>query len=422
MESSDDNRPILVQFENGPLKEQYRSSLDFHYLRSTGVRANKLMLVANCDDMLYSGTVVQKRLNIVKYYIGVVDKGSRSVENVQAVQLCTLKPKLRDDLKPDDALKDKKSFREETDTLVEAFGSARQKRLVASRKKNLGVNETVSEKVGDIAKKILLDSPKTPAEKEDDEFEGIVPKMDKDAEIPSKIFDISSILSRDDYRFLLEHAKEMNSADETTLLSWRDTQKYPEFIIYQLSKLSERKPSVRTEKGCYICYLNHLITFTKVSFRDIRKPNPCPSIPEALVINILAKFTHADEQGRNRCFPKKSKDKLYCYILILALFIEDFDMDCNVLLRDLKLGVARVTKLLRAIGCSVKTTNLKRKPGEGPSERVIRAVLETSRSKIKRETQDGSNAAPAAAATLTADQIQRDIDMAIVKKEEPDEL
>jgi len=420
MECNDDNRPILVQFENGPLKEEHRSSVDFQYLRSTGARGNKRrMLVANCDGSLYSGTVIQKQSNLVKYYIGVVDKETHCLENVDAVQLCTLKPKFQDTGRGDDA-KEKKSYREETDTLVEAFGSAKQKRLVASRKKNSGVMETVGDKVGDVAKKMIMEFPKTPSANEEHEFEDIVPQMNKDAPIPSQIYNIKDIISDNDYAFLLEHSKELTTCDEATLRSWRDAQKYPEFIFHQISKLSERRQSIRPEKACQVSYLNHLIAFTKVGFRDFKKQNPCPSIPEELITNIFDKFTHADDSGRNRCLPKKSKDKLYCYIFILALFLEDFDMDCNLLLRDLKLGVARVTKLLRAIGCSVKTINIKRQSGEGLSERVIRATLETVRSKKKDEEIKAATPVAPGTKALTASQIQEDINMALVKKEEPE--
>jgi len=425
MDTNDDNRPILVQFENGPLKDEHCSSVDFQYLRSTGARGTKRrMVVANCDGSLYSGPVVQKQLGLVKYYIGVIDKETHTIENIEAVQLCTLKPKLKQTGGADDT-KEKKSYREETDTLVEAFGSAKQKRLVASRKKNVGVMETVGEKVGEVAKKIISVSPKTPNEEaeETNEMEDILPQMNKSAPVPSQLYNIRDIISADDHSALLEHSKELLTCDEATLRSWRDSGKYPEFVFHQISKLQERRPSSRTEKACQVCYLGHLIAFTKVGYRDFKKLNPCPSIPDNLIQNILDKYTHADDNGRNRCFPKKSKDKLYCYIFILALFIEDFDMDCNLLLRDLKLGIARVQKLLRTIGCAVKTTNIKR-GGDGPSERVIRATLETSRSKEIKADDSAKTATPTpapAAKALTASQIMEDISRAtIVKKEEPE--
>merc|ERR1712156_1094225 len=237
MEGNDDKRPILVQFENGPLKEEYCSSLDFQYLRSTGARGNKRrMLVANCDGSLYSGPVIQKQLNCVKYYVGVMDQDTHIIENVEEIQLCTLKPKFVDTGRGDDT-KEKKSYREETDTLVEAFGSAKQKRLVASRKKNVGVMETVGDKVGDVAKKMIKESPKAPSTKEDSEFEDIVPQMHKDAPIPSQIYDIKDIISDNDHTFLLEQSKELTACDDATLRSWKDAQKYPEFIFHHISKL-----------------------------------------------------------------------------------------------------------------------------------------------------------------------------------------
>ena len=42
-----------------------------------------------------------------------------------------------------------------------------------------------------------------------------------------------------------------------------------------------------------------------------------------------------------RCVPRKYKDKQLCYILVLSLIMEEFDMNCNLLMKDLKLSVPR---------------------------------------------------------------------------------
>jgi len=265
------------------------------------------------------------------------------------------------------------------------------------------VNDSVSDKVGDIAKKLILESPQqlSTEASTDTDFEKIIPDMDKDAKTASEMYQIGDIIPPENYRFLLDHAKEMTYCDNETLLSWKKECKYPEFVLHQLSKLPEKKPSIRREKGCYICYLSYLIAFAKVLSKDIKKPNPCPDIPEKLREAIFDKFTHS-ENGRNRCIPKKYKDKLYCYIFILALFIDDFNMDCNLLLKDLKLGIARVTKLLRAIGCTVSTSNLKRKADEGGEarERVVKAFLTTAyEKKMKSEDTSGSQSTPVESST-----------------------
>jgi len=109
--NQDDNKPILVQFENGPLKNELKSTVEFQYLQSSAPQSNKRLLVASCENMLYTGNVQQKQQSLVKYYIGVVDKHTRRMENIRSVQLCTLKPKLKEEDKKEIRSTDKKSYR-----------------------------------------------------------------------------------------------------------------------------------------------------------------------------------------------------------------------------------------------------------------------------------------------------------------------
>ncbi|KAJ7371839.1 DNA-directed RNA polymerase I subunit RPA49 [Desmophyllum pertusum] len=64
---------------------------------------------------------------------------------------------------------------------------------------------------------------------------------------------------------------------------------------------------------------------------------------------------------KTRVAPKRLKDKLLSYILVLALMIDEFSLDCTVIGRDLQMSMSRFTNHLRAIGCIVKTSNAQRK-------------------------------------------------------------
>lgn len=44
---------------------------------------------------------------------------------------------------------------------------------------------------------------------------------------------------------------------------------------------------------------------------------------------------------RGRFMPKKYKDKVLAHILVLALIVEHYELNCNLLLKDLKLSVNR---------------------------------------------------------------------------------
>lgn len=47
-----------------------------------------------------------------------------------------------------------------------------------------------------------------------------------------------------------------------------------------------------------------------------------------------------------RVVSKRLKDKLVSYILVLALMIDEFSLDCTVIMRDLKLSMPRYGKII----------------------------------------------------------------------------
>ena len=44
--------------------------------------------------------------------------------------------------------------------------------------------------------------------------------------------------------------------------------------------------------------------------------------------------------------PRRLKDKLVSYILVLALMIDEFSLDCTVIMRDLKLPMPRYGSII----------------------------------------------------------------------------
>lgn len=111
----------------------------------------------------------------------------------------------------------------QTDTLVEAFGTAKQKRLVASRKKNEEVHNTISDKVSEVAKKIIAKTPATPQTPDvtTDDKEKILPLLNKEATCVDDMYLIDDIISFQEYSSLKELSKEMKDCDDQTLLEWK---------------------------------------------------------------------------------------------------------------------------------------------------------------------------------------------------------
>ena len=47
-----------------------------------------------------------------------------------------------------------------------------------------------------------------------------------------------------------------------------------------------------------------------------------------------------------REIPRRLKDKLVSYILVLALMIDDFSLECTVIMRDLKMPMQKYGKII----------------------------------------------------------------------------
>ncbi|XP_002156798.3 DNA-directed RNA polymerase I subunit RPA49 isoform X1 [Hydra vulgaris] len=347
---SEDARPILVQFENGQLKSS--TDIKFQLIRSKNPKSNKRMLIADTKALGYIGTITQKQQNCLKYYVGVVNKKTKTIESVEECQLCTLKPYLSDK-RTEANIVPLTTYKEKVDSLLATFGSAKQKSLFKSRKKHEAVKATISDKVINIASDIVKDIPFSPEKSEPvQDFFVIPPKYD-DATRVEELFHIDDIIDYKHYQHLKIHSKPILECNQEILEKWQLEKTYNDFVLHHISMLPTNRLE-REERSCYLLYLHFLMVLFKLPYKDIRKKDPCPSIPLEVKRYMLDMFTASD--GRYRTIPTKYKDKLLCYILVLSLIIEGFQMDCNLLLKDLKLTVPKLTQLLRAIGCTVRST------------------------------------------------------------------
>lgn len=70
-------------------------------------------------------------------------------------------------------------------------------------------------------------------------------------------------------------------------------------------------------------------------------------LPVCLVRRKLLLITERNLFLFCRAVPKRLKDKLVSYILVLVLMIDEFLLDCTVIMKDLKMSPSRYVK----VGC-----------------------------------------------------------------------
>ena len=373
MDSEGSIEPILVHFENGTLNPMKQKDVKFACYRS--VSGAKKVLMADTGSLIYSG-VKQKAASTVKYYLGVVDRKSGKIERVNECSIFSLHPKLQDQkLSNKDTDDTAKTFSQKNDALIEAFGSSKQKRLISSRKKNQTAKESIVEKVADVAMKMDFSKSPSSTPTSPEQESNIAPPANSEAKTAHDVYSINDVIPMADYvNEIRPHATDLINCNTQTLASWRNQKTYPIFILDLLSRMPLSQ-SERVTRSCQICYLEHLMKLYSLTFKDIRKKDPCPTIPDPIKSNLLHHFTYFEESTKQRRMSKKDKDRILCYILVLSLIIEEYEMDCSFLMTDLKLGGGLITKMLRSIGCSVKTQGRKRNITGDPSMPTIIATL-----------------------------------------------
>lgn len=116
--------------------------------------------------------------------------------------------------------------------MVEAFGSEKQKRLLTSRKKNESVQETISDKVADIAKTIPLSADKDKKEPSSVDDVSIMPPKNVKASTLDELYHIDDIICFQDYQSLLGEAQHFINCDNEKISEWESDKTYVLTLIY----------------------------------------------------------------------------------------------------------------------------------------------------------------------------------------------
>lgn len=134
--------------------------------------------------------------------------------------------------------------------------------------------------------------------------------------------------------------------------------RFPEYVLQHLDRMSVN-PSHRLHQSCCLLYLSYMMTMYGLTKKDLKKKEPLPGMPGVIKERLLSVFSLEKEGARE--VPRRLKDKLVSYILVLALMIDEFSLDCTVIMRDLKLPMPRLINHLRAVGCVITPSNVERK-------------------------------------------------------------
>ncbi|XP_028397893.1 DNA-directed RNA polymerase I subunit RPA49-like isoform X2 [Dendronephthya gigantea] len=337
--------PLLVQFTNGDISTKSNGQLSFTLYKSTNTedirKKFRKTLVAKTDKMKYYGNnfgMTARSNSLCKYLVGVYNKKSGTMD-VYDTTTFRMQPKIStDEIDAKEAPSDL-SFMEKNDRLVEAFGSTRRKRAMKSRLQNVIDSQELGHSVSG-AVSHMIGQPEQNGEEASSNFgeSDMLPRYKKDGQTAAEIYPISSLLSKDDLDALKSPAIEMLSQLKTNKETWRRESRYCQYILDHLDVLPLNEND-RIHKASCLLYFSYLLKCYQLTYKLLKVKDPMPDLPTRIKDKIFSSFSL--QQKNTRCIPKRLKDKLVCYMIVLALIIDGYTIDCMVLCKDLKMALQR---------------------------------------------------------------------------------
>ncbi|XP_017398419.1 DNA-directed RNA polymerase I subunit RPA49 [Cebus imitator] len=247
-----------------------------------------------------------------------------------------------------------KTYREKMDSCIEAFGTTKQKRALNARRMNKVGGDSLNRAVAKAAETIIdtkgvtaLVSDAIHNDLQDDSL--YLPPCYDDAAKPEDVYKFEDLLSPAEYEALQSPSEAFRNITSEEILKMIEENSHCTFVIDALKSLPSNVESRDRQARC-IWFLDTLIRFR--AQRVVKRKNALgPDIPHIINTKLLKHFTcltYNNGSLRN-LISDSMKAKITAYVIILALHINDFQIDLTMLQRDLKLSEKRMMEIAKAM-------------------------------------------------------------------------
>ncbi|KAK2502197.1 hypothetical protein MC885_009600 [Smutsia gigantea] len=347
-EPDESQRAVLVQFSNGKLLDS--GNMRFTLYRnddSTNPRKkSQRILAAETDRLSYVGnnfgTGALKCNTLCRHFVGILNKTSGQME-VYDAELFNMQP-----LFSDESVESESTLESQTKTFRE------KKRALNSRRMNRVGNESLNCVVAKAAEDIIdakgvtaLVNDAIHGDLQEDSL--CLPPCHADAVKPEDVYKFEDILSPAEYEALQGPSEAFRNVSSEELLKMTEENSHCSFVIEALKSLPSGEESRDHQARC-IWFLDTLIKFRAQKVIK-RKSALGPGVPHVINMKLLKHFTcltYNNGSLRN-LISDSMKAKITAYVVILALHINDFQIDLTMLQRDLKLSEKRMIEIAKAM-------------------------------------------------------------------------
>ncbi|KAM0952993.1 putative RNA polymerase I associated factor, A49 [Dioscorea sansibarensis] len=360
-ETPDRIPPLLGYFPSGYNPEAEDQQLEIKVLRNQK-RTNRLELVVSPGDSNiqfvgrnYAGEAATPQL--CTYALGVLDKESQSLKIVPiaANKVFRLEPRVVKPLSSEkdvgEVLTEEGASRKISD-LTSLYGTKKNKDSVSKWK-------LLNEQKKDGAATELLEGPKVDDEIEEGASEVAKPKavpnippFDITADTPEKAYLLDEIILPGERRHLIDVFEMVQSgvAFNSSVQFWEENG-YPSFVYNRIHKLRCIKDEEELKNMAAIySYITHLVTFMSRVSRGRRVSNAVShNIPRV----VYQKFTGLFIDPESHAVSAEKRELLIGYILVLTLFVDDFQSEPADISKDLKIPNSELKPYYKQLGCKL---------------------------------------------------------------------
>ncbi|KAM9315043.1 DNA-directed RNA polymerase I subunit RPA49 [Pholidichthys leucotaenia] len=363
-EESDSDKTIIVRFSNGSVKNA--DKLDFSMYKNTDEhnprKKSRRILVAESDRLSYVGQnfgVGSLKCNsLCKYYVGVLNKETMTME-VHNAQLFNMQPVIpgetSESAKPEDTTQ---TFREKLDSLIEAFGTQKQKKGLSSRKLNQVGMDTLHHALTKAANSVIDKKGLEALQQEVAESESWgelalhLPPCNANADSCEDVYPFDELLSPVDLIALEQAGSKMAALTPEELRKMKDDGR-----CLSIMRHLENMPAVgeaREKMGCCAFYLSLLLKLAwqksiKVIFFQ---EEGCPRKIQKKLTKTFTVERFSNGRVQN-IVPLSMRVKIAAYSLALLLHMGDMTADLTLLHRDMGIPEARIIEVAKSMGLTL---------------------------------------------------------------------
>uniref|UniRef100_A0A3P8UXQ4 RNA polymerase I subunit E n=1 Tax=Cynoglossus semilaevis TaxID=244447 RepID=A0A3P8UXQ4_CYNSE len=343
------------KFSNGNVKDA--DKLDFTTYKSIEEnnprKKSRRIMVAESEKLSYVGMNFGagslKCNNLCKYYLGVLNRETMQMEvhNAQVFNMQPVIPGETDTASSQDA---PLTYRDKVDSLIEAFGTTKQKRALSSRKLNQVGSDILQQAVAKAANTVIdqkgleaLQQEVAETESKED-LASHLPPCNPGANIPENVYLFDDLICPEDFNALEQAGSKMAALTPEELQKMTEERRCSS-IVNHLEKLpsSDEARDKLARSAYYLSLLFHMAKQKIVSRKY------CPRI----IQNKLLRTFTVETFSNGSVVSASMKVKLAAYSLALLLHMGDMTADLTLLHRDLGITEARMIEIAKSMGLTV---------------------------------------------------------------------